>query len=176
MRVEGMCFSRRYWEHVLRELPGLRRFACGEAWTTREVTGALGRKCRSLGGELLCPRLEDLDLAWDLPNSVIKTGRERGWRSLQQDSGGQLDIDARPESKSPLRAPLSEFCDILKACLAERTGCCAPVGRLSVALHWDRRRESTVLEGWQVALVEQRLRCALGHLVGDVAVGSEVSF
>ena len=32
----------------------------------------------------------------------------------------------------------------------------------------------SVLEGWQVALVEDRLRHGLGDLVGEIAVASEI--
>ena len=177
LTVEGLRFSEGYWEDVLRELPGLRRFACEEEQTTREVAGALGRKCRSPGGQLLCPRLEDLDLAWELPNSDIESELEGGdleWRSPQGESGGQLYV--KPESESQLGASLCEFCDILRACLTEREGHCARIRKLSVSLHWDCRCESIVLEGWQVALVEQHLRRALGHLVGNIAVSSGVSY
>ena len=116
----------------------------------------------------LCTSLAHLSLVWEIPrNTDLGEGGE--WDSLRR----QSDVDV-PQKR--LAASLAEFYDTLKACLTKRVGCCEPIRKLEVTPCWKYcHSERSVLEGWQVALVEQRLRRALGHLVGDVIVAAEVS-
>ena len=158
-------FASSEWTRVMLELPGLRSLACSGPWMAKTLVDVLGERSSNPGGGFLCTRLAHLSLGWELPrNTDLREGGE--WDSLRW----QSDVDG-PQKR--LAVSLAEFYDTLKACLTKRVGYCEPIRKLEVTLHWEFRR--SVLEGWQVALVEQRLHHALRHLVGNVTVADEVS-
>ncbi|KAM5543974.1 hypothetical protein V8D89_002591 [Ganoderma adspersum] len=164
-------FAASEWRRLMLELPGLRSLACSCPWTTKTLLDVLGARSSDSdpGDGFLCTRLAHLSLSWEIPHDT-RLGQGGEWDSLRR----QGDVNG-PGPKR-LVASLAEFCDALGACLTKRVGHCEPIRKLEVTLHWEfRRSERSVLEGWQVALVEQRLRHALGHLVGNVVVVAEVS-
>ena len=175
-----------YWDEVMRALPDLRHLACETVWSTRAIVAALGR--REDGGGFSCARLGEVVLGWSLTHGIDLGHGGGQWRALQrQDDGSPRDdrISASAERQpsrelspeSQLAKELYDFCDTVRPCLAARAGHCEPIGKLVVSFHCDYFRckcRDTVLEGWQAALIEQRLRDALGDLVGEVVVGGRV--
>lgn len=172
LMIEGSCFDRGYWERVLSGLPGLRRLACAAKDVTQDVLDVLGKRSSSPGGRFPCALLEDLVLGWDLRLDGDSGLGEAEWQSMQRGSNsGDRELS---KCGSQLGVSLSEFCDALGGCLAERSGQgCAPIQKLSLSLVLGPARNA--LEGWQTALVEQRLRHALGHLVESILVANEVN-
>ena len=164
-------FAASEWTWVMLELPGLRSLACSDSWMAKTLLDVLGERhsCSDTGDRFVCTRLAHLSLSWEIPHDT-DLGEGGEWDSLRRQS------DVGGPSPKRLAASLAEFCDTLGACLTGRVGHCEPIRKLEVTLCWGYcRSERSILEGWQVALVEQRLRHALGHLVGDVVVVAEVS-
>ncbi|PIL27003.1 hypothetical protein GSI_10142 [Ganoderma sinense ZZ0214-1] len=173
-------FPRSAWEQLLRELPALRRLECASGGTADTLVKILGNHSEppDEGTGFLCTRLAELALGWYIPYCTSELGQpeDRGeWEGLLplQDNNSAERVD----SESPLAAALlSHFCETLRRCLAARAGHCEPIRKLSVSLPREHDYPmSGVVEEWQVTLVEQRLRCALGHLVPEIVVAAEVS-
>ncbi|KAI1792307.1 hypothetical protein LXA43DRAFT_1133881 [Ganoderma leucocontextum] len=169
LTAEGACGSWNYWDVLLPAVPGLRRLTYDTWWTEmQELVGVLGKRMASDGDGFVCAGLEHLGLVWHMPPGV-DVGSEEEWEPLRQ----HRDDDGRDESE--LAASLRAFCDTLGACLVERAERCGRLQKLSVALHqWQLNGEGIVLQGWQMALAEQRLRDRLGDLVGAIAVVDEI--
>ncbi|KAM5543949.1 hypothetical protein V8D89_002566 [Ganoderma adspersum] len=169
----GTHWSPSDWKRLMVELPGLRRLACpGSPWSSATVIDVLGERSDPGHGEFVCTRLTDLALVWSIPHQACLGAGvgERG--SLRQQDDATRPEKPAEGSQSWLAASLSEFCDALRTCFTERAGHCEPIRKLSVSPYWELHQSSSggVLEGWQAALVEQRLRHVLGHWVGDVVV------
>ncbi|PIL27028.1 hypothetical protein GSI_10167 [Ganoderma sinense ZZ0214-1] len=119
----------------------------------------------------VCPVLEVLALKWVLPPR-LDYGLDGDWRVLRdRDDGRHLGHRA-----VGLLPSLREFCDMLRACLSTRAaGGCSPLRRIEVTVYprWvdrDAVGDHVVLQGWQIALVGERMRDKLGDLVADIAV------
>ena len=173
-----------YWEELARALPGLRHLACEAVWTTRAIVAVLGKR-ESWGG-FSCARLGEVVLGWSLTHGIDLGHGDGQWRALQRkDDGSPRDDRISEPAKELALAPecqlaeqLSDFCDTVRPCLSARAGHCERIGKLMVSFHCDYFRckcRDGVLEVWQAALIEQRLRDSLGDLVGDVVVGGRVS-
>ena len=182
--------AREYWAAFLPDLAELRALACTGLGATKDFIYVLGRPLPQ-SGEFPCPCLAEVTLVWHL-SPAASEWFEVEWEWLNR-VGGNIDNaelgpgDAPNGSQgvedevpvggastihaaslsSEVTASLSELCDALGACLAERAGRCEMIRKLSIALRgWCD--EDLHVQRWQAVLVERLLRDGLGHLVGEV--------
>ena len=167
----------RYWDDLVPALSGseagLRRLAYAADWTeTQELVWQLEKRRR--GDRFACPALEELALQWHLPARLDFSQEGEDWEALRgRDEGGPWRLH-QDEVEPVLARSLRTFCDAVRACLEARAGLpgrCAPLRRLEVMPCPSRfDGAGVVLDAWQMALVEERLRDKLSDLVEDIAV------
>ncbi len=164
--------THRYWGDLLPALPALRCLTYEVDWPDTRAPLSQLEEPSDGGGGLPCPALGDIALEWHVQHG-LDYGLDGDWHALRnRDSCAPLpQYGGAPTPEVDLVRSLEAFCDRLGACLGARAGRCALMRRLAVAPRRSRLGGADdVLEGWQMALVEERLRVRLGDLVEDIAV------
>ncbi|KAM5543952.1 hypothetical protein V8D89_002569 [Ganoderma adspersum] len=175
----GGCAIWKYWDLLLPALPRLCRLTYEAGWTdTKGLLDVLGRRRRRRADDgFVCPCLKHLGLVWHVPPKIrVDAGEEdeededAQWGPLGlRESGG--DEDAVWTAECDLATSLRAFSSTLRARLVERGEGCERIRTLLVApRQWRLQGSGIVLQEWQVALAEQRVRDRLGDLVEDIAV------
>ena len=169
----GAATVYRYWDNVLPALSelGLRRLVCEVDWTeTKELLWQLEKRRAVDGLGFACPALEELAVQWHLPARLDFSVGGGDWEELRgRDQGRPRGLY---QDDPGLAGSLRTFCDTVRACLKTRAEGCGRLRRLEVMpCPWSfDQAAGVVLQGWQTALVEERLRDKLGDFVGDIVV------